>query len=346
MNLITIICAVYNTDKYLKECLDSIEKQTYKDFDLILIDDCSTDNSGEICDEFARQSKIENIKVFHNLENLGNSASWEKCVLNAVTPWIYIVDSDDVIHPDLVKIGIDYIQSDEGKNIDVIRTNIVPFYKDYIEDWKHIGNPKILTLGEGASMAEKNQFLGGFAIAKGFIRREILINIEYGEYKERWPRRFYNDGLFTTLLYKKVNKLAIINENIYKYRVRNNSTGRSIGNYRHLCDWMESDGECVRLIKDWKETELIDKYICAYLLQMQRVFYKMFATKSWNKKALQHINDNYSRNYHEINKRSLPIIQRVSFWLFNFNKKLWAFLIGNIYFKNQYLIAKVKMNSK
>lgn len=62
--MISIIIPVYNTEKYLRRCLDSIVAQTYKDFECIMVDDGSTDASGKICDEYA--TKDNRFKVFHN----------------------------------------------------------------------------------------------------------------------------------------------------------------------------------------------------------------------------------------------------------------------------------------
>ena len=62
-SLISVIVPVYNVEKYLKKCIDSIRAQTYSNIEIILIDDGSTDTSGSICDEYA--NNFENIKVFH-----------------------------------------------------------------------------------------------------------------------------------------------------------------------------------------------------------------------------------------------------------------------------------------
>ena len=69
---VSIIVPIYNTEKYLPRCIDSILGQTYKDFELLLIDDGSTDNSGKICDEYAE--KDSRIRVFHK-ENGGVSSA-------------------------------------------------------------------------------------------------------------------------------------------------------------------------------------------------------------------------------------------------------------------------------
>lgn len=89
---ISIIVPVYNTEKYLKECIDSVLAQTYTDFELLLVDDGSTDKSGDICDEYAQ--KDSRIRVFHK-KNGGASSARNVGLAKAKGEWICFVDSDD-----------------------------------------------------------------------------------------------------------------------------------------------------------------------------------------------------------------------------------------------------------
>lgn len=79
MPKISVIVPVYNTEKYLHRCIDSILAQTYTDFELLLIDDGSKDNSGAICDEYA--AKDSRVRVFHK-ENGGVSSARNLCLDN------------------------------------------------------------------------------------------------------------------------------------------------------------------------------------------------------------------------------------------------------------------------
>lgn len=92
--MISIIVPVYNVEPYLRKCLDSILDQTYRDLEILIIDDGSTDGSGAICDEYA--GKDDRIKVFHT-ENKGLSAARNLGLDNATADWIGFVDSDDWI---------------------------------------------------------------------------------------------------------------------------------------------------------------------------------------------------------------------------------------------------------
>lgn len=94
MPKISVIVPVYNTEKYLRRCIDSILAQTFTDFELLLVDDGSKDNSGAICDEYAK--KDPRVRVFHK-ENGGVSSARNLGLDEAKGEWIAFVDSDDYI---------------------------------------------------------------------------------------------------------------------------------------------------------------------------------------------------------------------------------------------------------
>lgn len=89
---ISVIVPVYNVEKYLRRCVDSILAQTFTDFELLLIDDGSKDKSGEICDEYAKTDN--RVKVFHK-ENGGVSSARNLGLDNAKGEWICFCDADD-----------------------------------------------------------------------------------------------------------------------------------------------------------------------------------------------------------------------------------------------------------
>lgn len=91
---ISIIIPIYNTEKYLRRCLDSIVAQTYKDFECIIVDDGSTDGSGKICDEYV--AKDNRFKVFHK-KNGGVSSARNLGLDNAKGEYIAFCDADDYV---------------------------------------------------------------------------------------------------------------------------------------------------------------------------------------------------------------------------------------------------------
>ena len=96
MPKISVIVPVYRGEKYLREYIESILGQTFKDFELLLFDDGSPDRSGEICDEYAR--KDGRIRVIHK-ENEGINATRRRGVHEAKSEWIAFCDDDDTMEP-------------------------------------------------------------------------------------------------------------------------------------------------------------------------------------------------------------------------------------------------------
>lgn len=105
MPLISIIVPVYNVEQYLHRCVESILRQTYTNFDLILVDDGSPDTCGKICDEYAEKDK--RIHVIHQ-KNSGLSAARNVGIdwafMNSDSKWLTVIDSDDWVHPQYLEL--------------------------------------------------------------------------------------------------------------------------------------------------------------------------------------------------------------------------------------------------
>ena len=97
---ISVIVPVYKAEAFLAECIDSILSQTFTDFEIILVDDGSPDNSGRICEDYA--AKYDCIQVIHQ-ENQGQAAARNHALACASGQWICFVDSDDLIHPGMLE---------------------------------------------------------------------------------------------------------------------------------------------------------------------------------------------------------------------------------------------------
>ena len=128
--IISVIVPVYNTEKYLHRCIDSILAQTFTDFELLLIDDGSKDNSGKICDEYA--AKDSRVRVFHK-ENGGVSSARNLGLDNAQGEWIAFVDSDDYISPQMYELLYKKSLNDSSE---LVYCDIYMIYKDTITVYK------------------------------------------------------------------------------------------------------------------------------------------------------------------------------------------------------------------
>lgn len=114
MPRLSIIVPVYNVEKYIHKCVDSILNQTFTDFELILVDDGSPDNCGKICDEYAK--KDNRVRVIHK-ENGGQSSARNKGLDIAIGEIVGFVDSDDIIDSNMYEDLIQYL---DKNNLNIV----------------------------------------------------------------------------------------------------------------------------------------------------------------------------------------------------------------------------------
>ena len=94
---VSVIVPVYNVSRYLENCVNSITSQDFTDFEIILVDDCSPDNSGEICDRLAKEDG--RIRVIHKEKNGGLGEARKTGMQYACGEWTVFADSDDWLEP-------------------------------------------------------------------------------------------------------------------------------------------------------------------------------------------------------------------------------------------------------
>lgn len=96
---VSVVTASYNYQDYIKEAIQSVLNQTYKDLELIIVDDCSTDNSVQVINSY----KDDRIKLFVNEKNLGLQKTVKRGIENASGEWIVFLESDDILKPDNIE---------------------------------------------------------------------------------------------------------------------------------------------------------------------------------------------------------------------------------------------------
>lgn len=205
---LSLIVPVYNSDLYLHRCIDSILNQSFKDYELILIDDGSIDLSGIICDEYAEQN--ENIKVIHQI-NKGVSAARNVGLKNAKGEWVAFIDSDD----ELVDGGLNLLIGKTSNDVDLVicgytvhdtMGSIVYEYNHYYE--------KKLDYIEGLKemYVPSNHRYQGYLWNK-LYRNEVIVrnNLEFNE-----DIYFNEDRLFITQYICCMNNMhKIIQQHLY-----------------------------------------------------------------------------------------------------------------------------------
>ena len=211
--LISVIVPVYNTEKYLPKCLDSIVAQTFTDFEVLMIDDGSTDGSGEICDQYS-QSDSRFIAIHQS--NQGVSASRNNGLKQARGNYIAFVDSDDYVHPQMLELLYKAIRQGEydlsvarylsvnvGTEIEIQR--IIEFHS------QELSAEDILCKLFGKS-GEDIQYI---VVWNKLYDRRLLANICFSALKVS------EDLLFNVEVFSKVRQAIEVDSKLYYYTQRN-----------------------------------------------------------------------------------------------------------------------------
>lgn len=221
MPLISIIVPVYNTKPYLSRCIDSILCQSFTDFELLLIDDGSTDGSGMICDAYAE--KDNRIRVLHK-ENGGVSSARNLGLRVAAGDWICFVDSDDELLPDGLQVMVDGISNEVGM--------VMAGYKVYDDEglltYSVTENKQCIIDRE---QAVKEMFLPSDYKYQGYICGKLLLKSEVIRHELFFSKEiFFNeDRLFLTqFICALEGNVFYTTVPVYKYYERSGSAMMSL----------------------------------------------------------------------------------------------------------------------
>ena len=281
MTLVSIIIPVYNVEKYIRRCIDSVLVQTMKDFELILIDDGSPDKCGDICDEYAKCDS--RINVVHK-ENEGVSAARNTGLDLAKKKYVVFLDSDDEIEKDYIET---LLQVDE--DIDLVVCGIEKRNKERkcIINTKVVSRTvEVITTQEIIKMEQEKTL--NFIYAKRF-KNEVLQNKKIRFNPEL---SLGEDTLFVTDYLYYCECIRFLEDELYIYYVYGSGTLSSVDD-----NYVEKLEEANRLIEDslrkrWEITNNSEWKKRMWSVYHYTIFYILKSTeiKGWNKiKGLQKI---------------------------------------------------------
>lgn len=167
-DLISICIPTYNGEKYLKECLDTVLSQSYENIEIIIVDDCSTDKTISIVEEYIQ--KEDRIKLFKNQLNLGLVGNWNKCLELAKGEWIKFVFQDDLIEENCLEILLSAVK---GKSIITCDRNFI-FDNSISEELKLYYTEELLTL-KRLSGSEEITFFSNKEVCR-FASQNLAMN--------------------------------------------------------------------------------------------------------------------------------------------------------------------------
>ena len=223
--LVSIIMPSWNTEKYIAETIQSVIDQTYTNWELLIVDDCSSDNTDEIVTSF----KDDRIKYYHNKKNLGAALTRNKALREAQGEWIAFLDSDDLWMPEKFEHQIGFMKK----------------------------NNYTLSFTEYEKIDEKSRPLNIYVSGPEKVNKHKMYNYDYiGQLTMMYSAKEFgliqikdikknNDYAIRLQLYKKNGTCAyLLKENLAKYRVRKVSIShdkfrknfKSHYDLFHLCD--------------------------------------------------------------------------------------------------------------
>ena len=261
---ISVIVPVYNVEAYLERCVESILQQTYAHFELILINDGSTDSSGQICDHLA--SQYENIKVYH-IENAGVSNARNMGIQLATGSWVTFIDSDDFVTQDYLATLASAV---EGLNVGFVIAPLHHIKNGIVTDLPpHSGKTELWSTEETMKELLMTTRTSFFPVAKLF-KRDLLAD-------EKFNTNYHlaEDALFLTeLLLKTRCSCVFIDKPVYYYDHREGSATTSVN--RHVFDTIEVYQQIIAQVSQAfpnLKYELINRECWSYITVYDKIIF-------------------------------------------------------------------------
>lgn len=312
---VSIIVPVYQVENYIRQCVDSILAQTFTDFELILVDDGSKDQSGKLCDEYAGMD--ERVKVIHK-ENGGLSDARNRGMDQMVGNYFMFVDSDDYIGTTMLECLYKSILDEDA---DIAACNFLYFFEnDREKDFSTNIKSEVLTGAEIFYNRKNERNYGIWTVAwNKLYKRETFGKVRFrlGKYHE--------DEFWANEIYQMDIRVVTIPECLYYYRQRNNSIMGKKSIARDF-DILEAFQE--RIYIYLKEQQYADQaykvliYSLEYLEESKRLITNI------NEKNIFIQAEKRTRDIvRQLKKQELPKMQRVSLVFIEMNPCL-TFAVG------------------
>lgn len=308
--LISIIIPCYNAEKYIKECIESITSQKFQNFEILCLDDCSSDNTLQILENMS--SLDERIKVFPSTQKMYAGALRNKGIKIANGEWLLFCDSDDWLEENILQ-DLSEVISKLDKNINIVEYNFnisVDKIQKKQADWLNRGETGIKQVKNIDIMLATGN--GNKLYRKSFIDCYNLKNCENNMSGEEIPMHICS--------YLLAGKIFYLNKIGYNWRQNLNSTSRSKNNTKFL------QGVFIM-------TNFLKEEMCRLNIYDEK-YYHIFCKTiyNWHIKEKQDLSVPYFKYYMECNKKFAN-------WGLKCNKPL-LFVVIKLMFKNMIKVVK------
>ena len=253
---VSVIVPVYNTENYLEKCLDSLVKQTLKDIEIIVINDCSTDNSKKILEKY--KNKYNNIKLINNTKNKGIGYNRNLGIEKAKGKYVSFIDSDDYVEHNMLE---EMYNKAEKENLDIVMCN---FYKMLEKDdgtTIEISSKHQIPFFENTALIDRPRLLLDVELApwNKIFKKDLINDI-------RFPQDIkYEDTVFVVKAMAKAKTIGMIDKKFNYYLVRNTSETGVMD--KKVFDILTITKMIVEELKSKDYYDVIEKYVEAMTIR-------------------------------------------------------------------------------
>ena len=260
--MVSIVLPIYNVELYLEECLDSVLNQTYKNYELIAVNDGSTDSSRDIL--IAYEKKFSEKLMVIEQENKGLSAARNTGLEHANGTYIYFLDSDDWILPDTLSSCVSSLRKNDS---DLVVFNAKAFCdgmpEEHLKKLDYTRNLPNNAYKSGIKLFEDSRSVGTYIVQSCcyMYRKDVNRSLRFIE------GILHEDHFFTTALFLGSNKIEVLEDRFFQRRIRQNSITTSSATMRHAKGYyITAEALHERLLPISKGNEELRTYL-NYLVQ-------------------------------------------------------------------------------
>lgn len=311
---ISVVVPVYNVENYLNECLESILQQTYHELEVILVDDGSTDRSGELCEEWKKKDK--RIQVIHQ-NNQGLSEARNRGLEHITGRYVAFVDSDDILHPKMYEHLTEALQAEQA-DVAICKEALfwgdklqfkcgdryeIQAVEDKLQLLTHMTDDWITTIDVVWNKLYKKELLEGICFPKGKLSEDVYFQID-------------------VLL--RANKAVWLDEKLYGYRQRTGSIMHQDGKIYTAC----AEALIYQKNRIYEQNivqlkPIFDSYLLRKIAHM-----RLETSHQKLRESAKELKSKYHYLYHEIDKGSFSAKDRINTYLVRY--MWWIYCIIHV----------------
>lgn len=316
--MISIIVPVYNAEKYIERCLDSIFSQTYRDYEIIVVNDGSTDRTEEILQQYRTDERIQ----YFSQQNQGQASARNIGLERSRGEYISFVDADDIIQETFLEVMMGYAQK---YSADIVQCNFQSGHECVFIDGKVSKHVKIYSGPEFLREYFNPRIPGiGGVLWNKIYHRKVFDGI-------RFPNgRIHEDVAVLYQLIYRASKVVYTNSELYYYFLSHDSTMRNKFSLKRM-DWMTAFKEKLFFLQEHQERELYERSLQEYIAVGLKLYYCLEKEMPDEEKHIQYTLEEIKKYRKEAFKsREISVFVKMLFCVSVVNPYFAGFLCNRV----------------